>query len=130
MISPLLSQTAARGIDRLDKPRESHPESGMRFTSQIDRGHDGTLDELAIRPVNLIQVGGSGIKSGALVTARLTLAPNRNVSAIPGTLCNPMALQPPIKTSQATLVTTFKDICDDLAPGGCGHRATEVPDPR
>jgi DNA processing protein len=59
-----------------------------------------------------------GIKSGALVTARLGLEANRNVYAVPGSLRNPMAVGPNhlIKTSQAALVTTFKDICDDLAP--------------
>jgi hypothetical protein len=36
----------------------------MRFTSQTDRGHDGTLDELTIRSVDLIQVGGSDRLSG------------------------------------------------------------------
>jgi DNA processing protein len=58
------------------------------------------------------------IKSGALVTARLALEMNRSIYAVPGSLRNPMAQGPNhlIKTGQAALVTTFKDICDDLAP--------------
>ncbi len=47
------------GTDRLDKPRQSQPEGGMRFTSQTGRRHDGTLDQLASSPAHLIQVGGS-----------------------------------------------------------------------
>src|SRR6476646_8482046 len=45
--------------DRLDKPRQSQPVGGMRFTSQTGRRHDGTLDQLASSPAHLIQVGGS-----------------------------------------------------------------------
>jgi hypothetical protein len=41
-ISPLLSQATARGAGQLDKPRESQPEGGRRFTSQTGRRHDGT----------------------------------------------------------------------------------------
>jgi len=65
----------------------------------------------------VVVVEGS-IKSGALVTARLALEMNRSIYAIPGSLRNPMAVGPNhlIKTSQAALVTSFKDICDDLAP--------------
>jgi DNA processing protein len=65
----------------------------------------------------VVVVEGS-IKSGALVTARLALEMNRSIYAVPGSLRNPMAVGPNhlIKTSQAALVTTFKDICDDLAP--------------
>src|SRR6185295_8199497 len=47
------------GADRLDKPRQSQPVGGMRFTSQTGRRHDGTLDQLASSPAHLIQVGGS-----------------------------------------------------------------------
>jgi DNA processing protein len=59
-----------------------------------------------------------GLRSGALVTARLALDANRSVFAVPGSLRNPMALGPNelIKSSRAALVTSFKDICDDLAP--------------
>src|SRR5271167_4319529 len=47
------------GADRLDKPRQSQPVGGMRFTSQTGRRHDGTLDQLASSPAHPIQVGGS-----------------------------------------------------------------------
>src|ERR1700730_1795248 len=47
------------GADRLDKHRQSQPVGGMRFTSQTGRRHDGTLDQLASSPADLIQVGGS-----------------------------------------------------------------------
>jgi DNA processing protein len=59
-----------------------------------------------------------GIQSGALVTARLALDADRAVYAVPGSLRNQMAAGPNhlIKTGCASLVTTFKDICDDLAP--------------
>lgn len=65
----------------------------------------------------VVVVEGS-FKSGALVTARLALEMNRSIYAVPGSLRNPMAQGPNhlIKTGQAALVTTFKDICDDLAP--------------
>ncbi|MCA1697204.1 MAG: hypothetical protein LC749_22200, partial [Actinobacteria bacterium] len=54
-----MSQTPARDTDRLDKPRESQPTGGMRFTSQTGQHHDGTLDQLTRHPTDLIQVGGS-----------------------------------------------------------------------
>jgi DNA processing protein len=59
-----------------------------------------------------------GMQSGALVTARLALDANRAVYAVPGSLRNPMAVGPNhlIKSGTASLVTTFADICDDLAP--------------
>lgn len=65
----------------------------------------------------VVVVEGS-FKSGALVTARLALEMNRSIYAVPGSLRNSMAQGPNhlIKTGQAALVTTFKDICDDLAP--------------
>ena len=47
--TPLLSQAAARNIDRRGKPRESQPEGGRRFTSQAGRCSGGTLDHLACR---------------------------------------------------------------------------------
>lgn len=81
----------------------------------------------------VVVVEGS-IKSGALVTARLALDMNRSIYAVPGSLRNPMAQGPNllIKTGQANLVTTFKDICDDLAPslvwdepGGAAQPAPE-----
>ena len=57
--TPLLSQAAARNIDRRGKPRESQPEGGRRFTSQAGRCPGGTLDHLPARSVHPIQVGGS-----------------------------------------------------------------------
>lgn len=59
-----------------------------------------------------------GLRSGALVTARHALDANRSCYAVPGSLRNPMAAGPNhlIKMSRAALITTFKDICDDLAP--------------
>lgn len=60
-----------------------------------------------------------GHKSGALITARIALDANRSVFAVPGSVRNPMAAAPNelIRTSQASLVTHFKHITDDLAPG-------------
>ncbi|MEA2497976.1 MAG: processing protein, partial [Actinomycetota bacterium] len=59
-----------------------------------------------------------GLQSGALVTARLALDADRSVYAVPGSLRNGVASGPNhlIKTGRAALVTTFADICDDLAP--------------
>jgi DNA processing protein len=59
-----------------------------------------------------------GLQSGALVTARIALDANRSVFAVPGSLRNSMATGPNelIKSGRAALVTTYKDICDDLAP--------------
>ena len=58
------------------------------------------------------------INSGALITARRAHDLNRSVFAVPGSLRNPMAAGPNhlIKTAQASLVTSFKDVCDELAP--------------
>ena len=58
------------------------------------------------------------INSGALITARRAHDLNRSVFAVPGSLRNPMAAGPNhlIKSAQASLVTSFKDICDELAP--------------
>ena len=39
-----------RSTGRLDKPRKSQPESGMRFTSQTGRHHHGTLDQQLMGP--------------------------------------------------------------------------------
>ncbi len=59
-----------------------------------------------------------GLQSGALITARIGIDANRSVYAVPGSLRNPMAAGPNelIKKGLATLVTTYRDICDDLAP--------------
>jgi DNA processing protein len=59
-----------------------------------------------------------GLKSGALITARQALDANRFVFAVPGSIRNPMAAGPNllIRTSQASLVTDVKHICDELAP--------------
>lgn len=60
-----------------------------------------------------------GIKSGALITARIAIDANRFVWAVPGSIRNPMAVGPNelIRTGQAGLVTSFKHICDEVAPG-------------
>jgi hypothetical protein len=58
-ISSSVESDHGHGTDRLDKPRQSQPVGGMRFTSQTGRRHDGTLDQLASSPAYLIQVGGS-----------------------------------------------------------------------
>ncbi|MDT7595136.1 MAG: hypothetical protein QOJ06_682 [Pseudonocardiales bacterium] len=64
-----MSQTPARDTDRLDKPRESQPAGGMRFPSQTGRHHDETLDQLALHPADLIQVGGSVVvTAGSRIT--------------------------------------------------------------
>lgn len=54
-----MSQATAGGTGQLDKPRESQPEGGRRFTSQTGRRHDRTLDQLDSGPAHLIQVGDS-----------------------------------------------------------------------
>jgi len=113
---------------------QRYPRRNLRLKDQI--AERGTIlteydDDVTPMPFNFPQrnrivaglstgvvvVEGS-IKSGALVTARLALDMDRSVYAIPGSLRNPMAVGPNhlIKTSQAALVTSFKDICDDLAP--------------
>lgn len=60
-----------------------------------------------------------GMKSGALITARIGIDANRSVWAVPGSIRNPMAVGPNelIRTGQAGLVTSFKHVCDDVAPG-------------
>lgn len=60
-----------------------------------------------------------GNRSGALITARIALDANRAVFAVPGSIRNPMADAPNelIRTARASLVTHFKHITDDLAPG-------------
>jgi DNA processing protein len=60
-----------------------------------------------------------GMKSGALITARIGIDANRFVWAVPGSTRNPMAVGPNelIRTGQAALVTSFKHVCDDVAPG-------------
>ena len=60
-----------------------------------------------------------GMKSGALITARIGIDANRFVWAVPGSVRNPMAVGPNelIRTGQGGLVTTFKHICDEVAPG-------------
>jgi DNA processing protein len=59
-----------------------------------------------------------GVKSGALITARLALDANRSVFAVPGSIRNPMAAGPNllIRTSQAAVITEVKHVCDELAP--------------
>lgn len=113
---------------------QRYPRRNMKLRQEIEQ--KGTIlteydDDIPPAPFNFPQrnrivaglssgvvvVEGS-IKSGALVTARLALEMNRSIYAVPGSLRNPMAQGPNhlIKTGQAALVTTFKDICDDLAP--------------
>jgi len=50
------------GAGQLDKPRESQPEGGRRFTSQTGQHQHETLDQQQqrTRPARLIQVGDSG----------------------------------------------------------------------
>ena len=62
-----------------------------------------------------------GMRSGALITARLALDSNRNVYAVPGSIRNPMAAAPNelIRTSQALLVTGVNDVLEDLVPSLC-----------
>lgn len=59
-----------------------------------------------------------GLRSGALITARLALDSNRSVFAVPGSTRNAMADGPNhlIKRSNAALVTEVKDIFDEVAP--------------
>ncbi len=59
-----------------------------------------------------------GLKSGALITARIALDANRSVFAVPGSIRNPMAQGPNnlIRTCQAKLITEVSDILEDLAP--------------
>jgi hypothetical protein len=53
----------ARDPGRLDKPWESQPEGGMRFTSQTGRDHGGRLGQRTLNPADPIQVGGSSTAS-------------------------------------------------------------------
>ena len=59
-----------------------------------------------------------GVKSGALITARLGVDAGKKVWAVPGSIRNPMATGPNelIRASQATLVTHVKHIFEELAP--------------
>lgn len=70
--------------------------------------------------VGVVVVEG-GLRSGALITARLALDSNRNVYAVPGSIRNPMAAAPNelIRTSQALLVTGVNDVLEDLVPSLC-----------
>ena len=70
----------------------------------------------ALADATIVVEGALG--SGALITARRAHDLNRSVFAVPGSLRNPMAAGPNhlIKTAQASLVTSFKDVCDELAP--------------
>jgi DNA processing protein len=59
-----------------------------------------------------------GMKSGALVTARLALDANKSVFAVPGSFRNAVGVGPNelIRTSQAALVTEVAHIFEELAP--------------
>ena len=65
--TPLSSQTAARDIDRHDKPRESQPEGGRRFLARIKSDYDRTGDVLGSVPRGIA-------RSAPLVTAAAILA--------------------------------------------------------
>jgi DNA processing protein len=75
-----------------------------------------------------------GLKSGALITARLALDANRAVFAVPGSIRNRMAAGPNelIRTSQAALVIEVAHIFEELAPGltweGPPRLGLEVPE--
>jgi hypothetical protein len=43
----------------------------MRFTSQADWHHHGTLDQLALNPADPIQVGGSAVGLATHLTERM-----------------------------------------------------------
>lgn len=60
-----------------------------------------------------------GLKSGALITARLGVDANRDVFAYPGSPRNAVAAGPNelIRTGQAALVTDPQQVFDELAPG-------------
>ncbi|MFN2524868.1 MAG: DNA-processing protein DprA [Actinomycetota bacterium] len=60
-----------------------------------------------------------GLRSGALITARLALDLNREVWAVPGSVRNPMATGPNelIRNHEANLVTEVKHVLDHIAPG-------------
>lgn len=59
-----------------------------------------------------------GPASGALSTARLAMAANKHVWALPGSRRNAMAAGPNdlIRTQQATMVTAVRHILDEVAP--------------
>ena len=59
-----------------------------------------------------------GLKSGALITARMALDANRHVWAVPGSLRNAMAAGPNylIRSGQATLTTDPAHVFEDIAP--------------
>ena len=59
-----------------------------------------------------------GLKSGALITARLAIDANRSVWAVPGSIRNPMAAGPNelIRTGQAALVTDIGHVFEEVAP--------------
>lgn len=73
-----------------------------------------------------------GLKSGALITARLALDADRAIFAIPGSLRNAMADGPNelIRTGQAALVTDPRHIFDELAPGLVWHDPVNRLDPK
>ncbi len=112
----------------------NYPQRNQRLRSRIER--DGTVvsehpDGTRPAPQNFparnrIIVGLSsavvvvegGLQSGALITARIGLDANRLVFAVPGSVRNAMAAGPNelIRTSQAALTTSVKDIFEELAP--------------
>lgn len=68
--------------------------------------------------VGVVVVEG-GLKSGALITARLAVDCNRAVWAVPGSVRNPNAAGPNelIRRGEAAVVTEVAHILEELAPG-------------
>ncbi|MDQ4146026.1 MAG: DNA-processing protein DprA [Actinomycetota bacterium] len=60
-----------------------------------------------------------GVKSGALITARLGIDANRDIWALPGSVRNPMSAGPHelIRSGHAKLTTRVDHMFEDLAPG-------------
>ncbi len=73
-----------------------------------------------------------GLKSGALITARLALDADRSIFAVPGSMRNAMAAGPNelIRTGQAALVTDPSHIFDELAPGLVWQERVDRLDPK
>ena len=116
------------GID-VDYPRQNRKlrtdlRANGTFVSEYEEGtepapwHFPLRNRIVAGMCRGIVVVEGGMQSGALVTARLALDADRSVYAVPGSLRNAMSAAPNhlIKTGRAALVTTFADICDDLAP--------------
>ena len=70
-----------------------------------------------------------GLKSGALITARMALDANRHVWAVPGSLRNAMAVGPNylIRSGQASLTTQPAHVFEDIAPALVWEERQERP---